>query len=86
MSTLKKLRREIDELDKQLLGSLAQRIKVCAAIGSAKKTQGLPVEDSDREEVVYTNVRVHASKLGLDIVGVESVYREIVNMCRSVQE
>lgn len=86
MDNLKELRKEIDELDKHILGFLAHRIKVCAAIGSAKKAQGLPVKDVAREETVYKKIREQASKLGLDSDGVDAVYREIVNMCRSVQE
>ena len=86
MDDLKQLRRKIDEVDEQILGFLGERAKICEAIGSAKKAQGLPVKDADREEEVYRRVRVKAAKLALNPVLVEAVYREIVNMCSSVQE
>jgi chorismate mutase len=86
MADLKELRQEIDSLDEQILRFLADRVKVCQAIGSAKKAKGLPVKDAARESEVYARIRKQAAKLGLDSVQVEQVYREIVNMCSSVQE
>jgi chorismate mutase len=86
MANLKELRREIDEVDEQIIRCLADRVKVCQAIGAAKKAQGLPVKDAVRERDVYQLVRKQATNLGLDPVQVEAVYREIVNMCSSVQE
>jgi chorismate mutase len=65
---------------------LEERVKICQAIGSAKKAQGLPVQDKRREEEVYRRARERAAKLALNPIEVEAVYREIVNMCSSVQE
>jgi chorismate mutase len=86
MGDLKEMRKKIDSLDEQILHLLADRVKVCESIGSAKKAQGLPIRDSERETQVYRRIREHAALLGLDPVQVEAVYREIVNMCSSVQE
>ncbi len=86
MVNIKGLRREIDDLDEQIVRFLADRVKVCEAIGAAKKSQGLPIKDGAREEEVYRKVREQAVQLGLNPIGVEVVYREIVNMCSSVQE
>jgi len=86
MTDLKELRRKIDGIDKQIVRFIADRVKVCEAIGSAKKAQGLPVKDNAREGKVYKRIREQAVELGLDPVRVEAVYREIVNICSSVQE
>ena len=86
MADLKQLRKRVDEIDDQILNSLSERVKICKAIGSAKKAQGVPVRDSDREKEVYKRTRVKAADLALDPQQVEAVYREIVNMCSSVQE
>jgi chorismate mutase len=86
MVELKQLRGKIDEIDVQLLHFLAERAKICEAIGNAKKAQGLPIRDSARETEVFRRVREQAAKFGLNPVQVEAVYREIVNMCSSVQE
>ena len=86
MANLKELREEIDEIDGQLIRFLADRVKVCEAIGVAKRAKGLPVKDAAREKDVYRRVTQQAVSLGLNPVQVEAVYREIVNMCSSVQE
>jgi chorismate mutase len=86
MADLKQLRKRIDEVDAQILSALSERVKVCKAIGEAKKAQGIPIKDSDREKEVYKRARKKAADLALDASQVEAVYREIVNMCSSVQE
>jgi chorismate mutase len=86
MADLKQLRKRIDEIDDQILNALSERVKTCKAIGEAKKAQGIPVKDSDREKEVYKRTREKAGNLALDPAQVEAVYREIVNMCSSVQE
>ena len=86
MEELNRLRGRINEVDSRILLLLADRAKLCEAIGSAKRSNGLPVKDAAREAEVYRRVREEAANLGLDPVGVEAVYREIVNMCSSVQE
>jgi chorismate mutase len=86
MTELPILRSKIDALDDQILELLAQRAKVCRSIGAAKKKQGAPIRDHERETEVYKRIRAKAEGLGLDSMQVEAVYREIVNMCSSVQE
>jgi chorismate mutase len=86
MADLKQLRKRIDEIDDQILNALSERVKVCKAIGEAKKAQGIPIKDSDREKEVYKRARQKAADLALEAAEVEAVYREIVNMCNSVQE
>ncbi len=86
MSELKKLRGKIDSIDEEILRLLADRIKTCVEIGTTKRKERLPVRDTGREAQVYSLIREKAAKLGLDPVQVETVYREIVNMCSSVQE
>jgi chorismate mutase len=86
MEDLKQLRKRIDEIDDRILLALAERAKTCRDIGSMKKQQGLPIKDEDRENEVYQKIKAKAAKLMLDPVQVEAVYREIVNMCSSVQE
>lgn len=85
MVDLKDMRKKIDAVDEQILRLLADRVKICEDIGSAKKMQGLPVKDFAREKQVYQRLRDQAKQLGLNPILVEAVYREIVNMCSSVQ-
>ncbi len=85
MDDLKQLRRKIDALDEQVLRLLCERAQICKAIGEAKKKQGLPVKDVDRENEVYKHIKAKAAEFALNPVQVEAVYREIVNICSDVQ-
>jgi chorismate mutase len=86
MEEIKKLRRRIDEIDEQILRFLGERSEICRSIGLLKKDNNVPIIDPYRENQVYRNIREKASDFGLDADQVEAIYRQIVNMCSSVQE
>lgn len=85
MEDLKQLRKKIDDVDEQILRSLSERTELCKSIGLVKKKHGVPVKDLPRENNVYAHIKKKAAGLGLDPVQVEAIYRQIVNMCSSVQ-
>ena len=80
------LRAKIDEIDDQILFALSERVKVCKAIGVAKKKQKMPIRDESRENELYLRVKEKSKKLGLNETQIELLYREIVNMCSAVQK
>ena len=49
MDKIQKLRKKVDEIDDQILKALSERVKVCKAIGAAKKEQGYAHTGCDRE-------------------------------------
>jgi chorismate mutase len=55
-------------------------------MGSVKKDHGIPIKDAYRENEVYAHAREKAVEFALDPVQVESIYRQIINMCNAVQE
>ena len=86
MDNIETLREKIDAVDDQILKDLVVRMKICLAIGELKKQQGKPVHDISRETEVFKRVRERAEIFKLDPNKIERLYREIVNMCTSVQE
>jgi chorismate mutase len=86
MDEIHQLRRKVDKVDDQILLALCERVKVCEAIGAAKKKQGLPVRDASRENQVYKRIKEKSVQFQLDPAQIERVYREIVNICSAVQE
>ncbi len=86
MDEIEILRKEVDKIDTQIVDALNQRVKVCKNIGLVKKKKGLRVKDNLRESEIYERVKQRATRLGLDSIRVEAIYREIVNMCSAVQE
>jgi chorismate mutase len=83
---IKKLRKEIDEVDEQILRSLSKRTEICRSIGLVKEKHGIPVQDFPRESDVYERMRKRAAELGLAPSHVEAIYHQIVNMCSAVQD
>ncbi len=86
MDELAELREKVDATDDQILRDIAQRVKICRAIGELKKQQGKPVQDLNREVQVFKRARERAELFKLDPDKIERLYREIVNMCSAVQE
>jgi monofunctional chorismate mutase len=86
MDEIEQYRKQVDEIDEQILTALCQRAKICKTIGAAKKKKGLPVRDVSREDEVYKRVKKWAIDFHLNPLQVEAVYREIVNMCSAVQQ
>ena len=80
------LRAKIDEIDDQILFALAERVRVCKAIGVAKKKQKIPIRDESRENELYLRLKEKSKKLGLNETQIDLLYREIVNMCSAVQK
>jgi chorismate mutase len=86
MDELEQYRKQVNQVDELILKALAERAKICRAIGLVKKKRGMPVRDGSRENEVYKSVKEKSVEFGLDPLQVEAVFREIVNMCSAVQE
>ena len=86
MDDIESLREKIDAVDDQILKDIVVRMKICQAIGELKKKQRKPVHDFSREAEVFKRIKERAELNKLDPVKIERLYREIVNMCTSVQE
>jgi chorismate mutase len=74
---LKKLRKEIDKIDRALLKILAKRFKITRKIGFYKKANKLKIQDKKREKEILKE-RIHLSrKLNLDQNLVEKIFKQI---------
>lgn len=83
---IQKLRMKIDEIDENILKLLSERSEVCRSIGLLKKQSRIPVIDPERQSEIYAKIKGKAADFALDGSRVEEIYRQIVNMCSSVQE
>lgn len=54
---LEKQRREIDQLDQELVALFEKRMAVVTEIGKIKKAQGLPIFDETREDAVIQRAK-----------------------------
>jgi len=53
---IENLRQKIDSIEDNLISLLNERAKYVLEIGRIKKTQGLPIADSKREEIILKRV------------------------------
>lgn len=73
--TLEELRKRIDCIDRAIIKLLEERIKVCRDIAKCKLKLGLPIEDPQREDIVLKRAGIY-----------EDVFKEIIKLCKKVQE
>lgn len=84
--TLGKYRKKIDQIDEQLLGLLARRMKVSKEIAKYKKKHKLPIQDKKREAEVIEDRIKKGKRLGLhDKKFLAELFRLIMKKSRKLQ-
>ncbi|MEM1058720.1 MAG: chorismate mutase [Verrucomicrobiota bacterium] len=81
---LQRYRRQIDQIDRQLLDLLNERIRVSIQIGTVKLARGWQVFAPEREEEVLRSLEA-MNDGPLERETLRSVYREIINGSIAVQ-
>ncbi len=71
--SLNRIRKEIDNIDRELIKLLSQRMSL--AIESKKFKQ--KIEDISREEEIYSNLRLLAQEYDLDYRYIRNIYEII---------
>ena len=81
---LKKLRDEIDKLDKRLLELLNQRAKEVVKVSSLKKKKRVSTYSPEREAKILAHLK-KCNKGPLSSQDLEAIYGEILSVCRSLR-
>lgn len=84
MRRLRKIRRDIDQIDRRILRLLSRRARMAVDAGSIKNTLRLPVMDQKREKQVISRIAAagaHPMKKR-DLV---SIYRLLIAACRRLE-
>lgn len=84
--TLEELRKEIDEIDHQIVDAFRHRMALSAEIAEYKKENGLPILDVDREKAKLEaiakseddDMSAFASKLYLTLADLSKDYQQKV--------
>ena len=84
-AALHQRRQEIDVLDAELLRLLNQRARIAGELASIKKSSGLPVLDSRREQQILERI-CHQNPGPLSSQGLISIFRRIIRESRKVEE
>lgn len=75
--TLENWRKQIDALDKELLGIVAKRMEIVRKIGNHKKLKNLPALDEERWQEVLSSKLALGELLKLPKTLVEKIYTTI---------
>ena len=83
--SLEELRKKIDETDTKIIRLIANRMRIAEDIGEEKRKVGKQIKDTEREKRVLDNVRSIAREEDVSQEDIESIYRQIVSLAKSVQ-
>lgn len=75
---LKHIRKKIDEIDRQILELVAQRLKLAEKLAETKKNLAMEIRDKKREQSIIERAKKIALELGLDLDFVESLMMYII--------
>lgn len=77
---LKDYRKEIEELDTQIIDLLARRFHIVAEIQKIKEAEGLPATDEDREAALQALYENEAIQKGLDPELIQTIFEKIIRI------
>lgn len=84
MKDLPDWRKQIDEIDQQILKLLNERARCATEIGRIKKERGLPAWAPEREAEILRNA-VKANSGPLDDAAVKRLFERIIDEARSLE-
>ena len=77
-------RKEIDQVDMELLELLNKRARLAIEVGALKEVAGLPLSDPERERMVLQRLQ-QANAGPLDAPAVARIFRHVIRESRRVE-
>jgi chorismate mutase len=82
---LNALRKEIEDIDKIIIESLAKRVNISSKIGEIKKEMGIQIYDSEREKNLNSFYHELSLKFNLDPEFIIKIFKIIIKNSRNIQ-
>ena len=73
-------RSEIERIDEQIIRLIDKRIGISKKIFEAKRVEGKPISDPEREKRVLSRAMDLATELNLDAGAVKSIFETLIMM------
>ncbi len=83
---LEDLRKQIDELDCELLEVISRRLALMPKVADVKRECNAPVNQEDRERELIESMRKMAQEREMSPDFVERIMREIITESKRIQE
>ncbi|MDM7934218.1 MAG: chorismate mutase [Methanothrix sp.] len=77
---LEEHRRQIEEIDEKIIRLIDQRIDVSKRIFEAKRAEGRPISDPDREKQVRRRAMDLATEMNLDVGAIRDIFEILIRM------
>ena len=79
------LRKDIEEIDRALITTIARRVEAARAVGRAKREHDLAILDPAREAAVVRRAVEMARDAKLNEEEVREIFWHVIGMCRRAQ-
>jgi chorismate mutase len=79
------LRASIDRIDEMLVSLIGERQRLARAVGSAKRTAGLPPVDATREAAVIDRLVAHGHDHGVAEQEIRLLAEQLIRLARTTQ-
>ncbi|WP_068085139.1 chorismate mutase [Polycladidibacter stylochi] len=83
---MSELRLQIDQIDREIIETFAERLTYITRAAELKQDNGLPARIEERVEEVVGNVKTHAGELGLNADLFEAFWRQLVDQAIEHEE
>ena len=83
---LEDLRRQIDEIDEELVEVISRRLSIMPEVAEIKRRGNVGIDQEGREREVIENIRRKAEEKNLDPDFVEKIMVEIIGESKRIQQ
>jgi len=86
VNDLDELRKDVREIDREIINLIGKRSEITRKIGKRKKEEGIPLRNWDVEKVVIDNAVEVADELGISVGLIKSIMQQLIVESRIQQE
>ncbi|MCC4770030.1 chorismate mutase [Methanosarcina sp. DH2] len=80
MSELESVRKEIEEIDREILSLIDRRVNLAEKVLESKRINGTSINDRKQNEVVINRALNTATELNLDIGSIKEIFEILIRM------
>lgn len=80
MSELEAVRKEIEEIDREILSLIDRRVNLAEKVLESKRINGTSINDRKQNEVVVNRALNIATELNLDIGSIKEIFEILIRM------
>lgn len=86
MSQLETVRKEIEDIDREILALVSRRVNLAEKVLESKRINGTSINDPAQNEVVINRAVNAATELNLDVGSIKEIFKILIRMSIERQE